>query len=96
MILDFVREINRYIHVDHCAGIRKVKKVGNKSLKRRKGEGKVNKPEKVEGETPLEHKAINLLRAAFKDKLTNTLNEKDQSKALDGYQNISDLIIGKE
>lgn len=79
-ILDFIREINRYIHVDKCDGIKAIKK--SKGLL----------DDKIKGDK--DYSEYNSLATIFIDKLTDTFNTIDIPQALENYKPISELILG--
>ena len=81
-ILDFIREINRYAHVNECAGINGILEI--------KAPKDITEVEKNDGNK------LEKLSYSFKQKLVETFNVTDFSKAIDEYKNIAELIIGKE
>ena len=81
-ILDFIREINRYVHVDKCDGVKAIKNYKLLSQNKKKGD---------KDDSP--HKS---LANIFKNKLTDTFNTTDIPTALVNYKPISELIMAKE
>ena len=81
-ILDFIREINRYVHVNECDGISGIKELKSTS-------------EIINTEKNATTK-YGVLSKIFHDKLTETLKVKDFTTVIKDYKNVSEMITSTE